>query len=180
MYSELKECLRVEIQRNNKPFSWRRILFAYVRKPHRRWYFHFRVWAFINRKYGKKIRLLGSTAQRRIVYLNRKYGVEISHDATIGVGLYIGHFPGVVIRGECVIGKNFSILQNTTIGSRKPGDMGYIVIGDDVSIGANSCIIGNIKIGNNVTIGAMSFVNQDVPDNSIVIQKKQTVYIEKA
>lgn len=42
------------------------------------------------------------------------------------------------------------------------------VIGDNVDIGAHSCIIGDINIGHNVTIGAMTFVNKDVPDNSII------------
>ncbi|MEB8564653.1 DapH/DapD/GlmU-related protein, partial [Salmonella enterica subsp. enterica serovar Lubbock] len=35
----------------------------------------------------------------------------------------------------------------------------FIIIGNNVDIGANTCIIGSITIGDNVTIGAMSFVN---------------------
>ncbi|WMY47351.1 hypothetical protein RHN82_22875 (plasmid) [Enterobacter cloacae complex sp. EB5] len=42
------------------------------------------------------------------------------------------------------------------------------VIGDNVDIGAHSCIIGDVRIGDNVTIGAMTFVNKDVPANSII------------
>jgi serine acetyltransferase len=37
-------------------------------------------------------------------------------------------------------------------------------IGDNVSIGANSCIIADtLSIGDDVTIGAMSFVNKNIP-----------------
>jgi serine acetyltransferase len=39
------------------------------------------------------------------------------------------------------------------------------VIGDNVSVGANACIIGdNLRIGDDVTIAAASFVNKDIPD----------------
>ena len=41
-------------------------------------------------------------------------------------------------------------------------------IGDNVSIGANATIIGDITICNNVIIGAGSVVVKDVPDNCIV------------
>ena len=42
-------------------------------------------------------------------------------------------------------------------------------IGDNVSIGANVNIIGNITIGNNVEIGAGSVVVNDIPDNCVVV-----------
>ncbi|VAL22885.1 bifunctional N-acetylglucosamine-1-phosphate uridyltransferase/glucosamine-1-phosphate acetyltransferase [Enterobacter hormaechei] len=48
-----------------------------------------------------------------------------------------------------------------------------ILIGDNVSVGAGSCIIANsIVIGSNVDIGAMSFINKDIPSNCIVYTKK--------
>ena len=42
------------------------------------------------------------------------------------------------------------------------------MIGNNVSVGCNVCIIGGIRIGNNVTIGAGSVVVNDVPDNCII------------
>ncbi|MCO6546122.1 MAG: hypothetical protein J6564_10000 [Gilliamella sp.] len=54
-----------------------------------------------------------------------------------------------------------------------------IIIGDNVSIGANSVILGGkIKIGNNVKIGAMSFVNKDIPDNCTVYTQKTNTIIQ--
>ena len=46
---------------------------------------------------------------------------------------------------------------------------GRPIIGDNVSLGCNVTIIGNIKIGNNVTIGAGSVVVKDIPDNAVVV-----------
>lgn len=40
---------------------------------------------------------------------------------------------------------------------------------DNVTIYANSVVVGPIKIGNNVTIAACTFVNKDVPDNCLAI-----------
>ncbi len=103
-------------------------------------------------------------AKRLESKLNLKYGVDISIDAQIGAGFRIGHLPGVVITGNVKIGRNFFIRQNTTIGIKTLGlDRYDLVIGDNVSIGANSCIIADtLRIGDNVTIGAMSFVNKDI------------------
>lgn len=44
-----------------------------------------------------------------------------------------------------------------------------LVIGDEVWIGVNATIVGNIKIGNNVLIAPNSYVNCDIPSNSIVL-----------
>lgn len=43
------------------------------------------------------------------------------------------------------------------------------IIGDNVSIGANVCIIGNIKVGNDSIIGAGSVIIKDIPPFSVVV-----------
>lgn len=45
--------------------------------------------------------------------------------------------------------------------------VGCIEIMDNVFIGAGSRILYNTRIGSNVIIGAGSFVNKDIPDNSV-------------
>lgn len=47
--------------------------------------------------------------------------------------------------------------------------IGVPTIGNDVWIDPNAVIVGGINIGDNVLIAANSFVNFDVPSNSIVI-----------
>ena len=43
------------------------------------------------------------------------------------------------------------------------------IIGDNVNIGSNTCIIGEITIGDNVVIGAGSVVVKDVPSNVVIV-----------
>lgn len=101
---------------------------------------------------------------------NIKYGFEISNAANIGAGFYIGHRGSIVINPKAKIGKNFSVTSGVTIGQENRGiRKGVPTIGNKVWVGANATIVGNISIGNNVLIAAGSFVNFDVPDNSIVI-----------
>ncbi|MBR5391658.1 MAG: acyltransferase [Prevotella sp.] len=45
--------------------------------------------------------------------------------------------------------------------------VGCIEIMDNVFVGAGSRILYNTRIGSNVIIGAGSFVNKDIPDNSV-------------
>lgn len=86
----------------------------------------------------------------------------------IGGGVYLSH-PYATILNAKSIGANFSIRQCTTIGNKIDGRNDLIpTIGDNVTIGANVVIIGDIKIGNNVVIGAGSVVVKDVPANCIV------------
>lgn len=49
---------------------------------------------------------------------------------------------------------------------------GCPIIGNKVYIASGAVITGKIKVGNNVLIAANSFVNFDVPNNSIVIGNK--------
>jgi serine acetyltransferase len=53
-------------------------------------------------------------------------------------------------------------------------------IGDNVEIGANVCIVGEINIGNNVTIGAQAFVNKDIPDDTIYYTEYRPTYKSKS
>lgn len=77
--------------------------------------------------------------------------------------MWIAHPYATIINAES-IGDNFSCIHCTAIGAHK----GRAVIGNNVSLGANVTIIGNIHIGNNVKIGAGSVVVRDVPDNCVV------------
>jgi serine O-acetyltransferase len=42
-------------------------------------------------------------------------------------------------------------------------------------MGANAVIVGGISIGNNVLIAPNSYVNFDVPDNSVVMGNPATI-----
>jgi serine O-acetyltransferase len=99
-----------------------------------------------------------------------KYGYQISSDAQIGEGFYLSDHFGTVVIGPVKMGKNCNVNHSVTIGrAYKGGVVGRPTIGDYVWIGTGSVLVGNINIGKNVLIAANSFVNFDVPDNSIVI-----------
>lgn len=171
----LYECLRREVMVSDKPFSWLRTLHRACKYYNRRFNFW---WRIANHLYKKDSGLLRWLAERIQIKLIRTYGAEIELRAHIAPGLSIRHFCGIVINGYAEIGENFDIRQNTTIGTlvnkkHRTGNI-KITIGDNVFIGANSCIIGdNITIGSNVIIGAMSFINQDIPDNCTVFTEKK-------
>ncbi|HNR43165.1 MAG TPA: serine acetyltransferase [Bacteroidales bacterium] len=99
-----------------------------------------------------------------------KYHFEISSEASIGEGLFLTTHIGPIVIGPVKIGKNCNISHSVTIGrAYKDGHAGRPTIGDYVWIGAGSVLVGEIRIGNNVLIAPNSFVNFDVPDNSLVI-----------
>ena len=85
-------------------------------------------------------------------------------------GVKFPHPVGIVIVRDVVIGKNCTIYQNVTIGKKKYGffEDKNTVIGDNVTIFANACIIGNVNIGDNAIIGAGAIVLDDVPANAVV------------
>lgn len=175
-YRHLTECLKEEVQKGEEPFSWRKTIHRAIKCRDRRFYFWFRLWRYF---YATNRFKLFSLAKRKAIKLNREYNIDINPRSTIGPGLKIVHFTGIVIRGNCNIGKNVVIRQNVTIGDRHDTDVGISYIGDNVEIGANACLIGNIKIGNNVTIGALAFVNKNVPDNSIVYSSNEMIIRER-
>lgn len=101
--------------------------------------------------------------------IRTKWGIEIPRKTQIGEGFYIGHFGGIIISENVIIGKNVNISQNTTIGVAGRGDKrGWPVIGDNVYIAPGAKVFGKITIGNNVKIGANAVISKDIPDNAVV------------
>lgn len=161
---ELKNCLHIEvIGHNKKPFSWVKAVHSAYKKPKKRFVFWWRLANFLYLSKGRYGQKLAKRINRNLFF---KYNTEIELGAMIGAGLTIGHHAGIVISRRCKIGENFTIRQNTTIGL-KSDNSNTITIGNNVNVGANSCIISeHIVIGDNVTIGAGAFVNHDIPANS--------------
>lgn len=179
-FEDLKECLRLEvISRDGKrPFSWFRTFHRVITNDSRRLYFWWRIASYWHHN---KTGFLKRKARKINKKLIRKYQVEIALDALIGPGMKINHGIGIVIRPECIIGKGLNIRQGVCIGRKNNGDSkGLTRIGDFADIGAAAMIIGDVNIGDNVTIGAASFLNVDVPDNSVVHNKVTSVIRPKS
>ncbi|WP_296114431.1 serine acetyltransferase [uncultured Alistipes sp.] len=93
----------------------------------------------------------------------------ISKTTKIGEGAYFAHPFASEINAKS-IGKNFSCRHLTTLGNKVDGDNDHRpTIGDNVTLGVNVTVIGDIRIGNNVVIGAGSVVVKDIPDNSVAV-----------
>ena len=85
----------------------------------------------------------------------------------IGSGTTFGYKGiGVVLHKRVKIGANCMISQNVTIGGRS-GHCEVPVIGDNCSIGAGAKVLGPIVIGNDVTIGANAVMSKDAPDGTV-------------
>lgn len=97
-------------------------------------------------------------------------GIEIHPGAQIGKHLFIDHGMGVVIGETAIVGDNCLIYHGVTLGGTGVTDCKrHPTIGNNVMIGADSIILGNITIGNNVRVGAGSVVTRDVPSDVTVV-----------
>ncbi len=108
---------------------------------------------------------------REGVILNK--GAIVLMNATINVGAVIGSNTmidmGAVIGSNAEIGSNCHIGANAVIaGNMEPYSDRKVIIEDDCFIGANSVVLSGVKIGKGSIIGALTLVNEDVPENSVV------------
>lgn len=99
-------------------------------------------------------------------HLQIKFGVQIGYDLNPGGGFFLGHYSGIVVHSYSQIGDNLIIHQGVTIGTT---DRGVPKIGNNVTIGANVCIIGEVIIGDNCTIGAGSIITKSFANNSVIV-----------
>lgn len=96
-------------------------------------------------------------------------GISIPASVTIGESFYIGHFGGIILNSNAVIGNNCNISQGVTIGVSGVGERrGVPVIGNNVYIGANAVVVGKIIVNENAVIGACSLVTSDVPSKGVM------------
>lgn len=93
-------------------------------------------------------------------------GTELHWNLKIGK-LKLYHGQGLIINPKTIIGDNCILRCNSVIGNRDD-NTNSPTIGNNVNIGSNCCIIGEITIGDNVIIGAGSVVVKDVPANVII------------
>jgi serine O-acetyltransferase len=104
------------------------------------------------------------------LFIQALWGIDIPRTATIGPGLYIGHYGGITVSASAVIGRNCNLSQNITIGVSGAGaKRGAPILGDDVYVAPGARLFGRITIGNNVKVGANAVIHKDLPDNAIAV-----------
>lgn len=99
------------------------------------------------------------------------HALELVHHvriyADVGPGFYIGH-AGMIFIGPTVIGRNFSVTHNVTIGfGQTEAARGFPVVGDDVWVGTGSVISGAICVGSGATITNGTMLSRSVPPRSL-------------
>jgi|LSQX01.3.fsa_nt_gb serine O-acetyltransferase len=117
--------------------------------------------------YEKKLGAFAIFLRNRLISL---YGIHISLNAEIGLGLELKHVNGVVIGDGVKIGENAVIYHQVTLGGQNMGDCekgNYPDVGDNVTIYSGAKVLGNISIGSNSVIGANSVVLKDVEPDSV-------------
>lgn len=103
----------------------------------------------------------------------------VSGNITIGKGTWVGPFVildgggGLKIGNYCSISSGVHIYSHNTVkwalsGGKIQRETKSVTIGNNCFIGPNVVITMGVKIGNNCVIGAQSFVNKNIPSNSIV------------
>lgn len=136
--------------------------------------------AFRRLYYYRKYRQNGRVGKKVISILSHmlftKMSIELPWSIELGKGVLLLHPYSITFNSKTIIGDNCTIMKGVTIGNTKGPNGGTPIIGNNVYIGLNATVIGNIHIGNNVLIAPNSFVNFDVPDGALVIGNPGVVH----
>lgn len=90
-------------------------------------------------------------------------GLELGEGSDIGAFTYINSRYGVHIGEEVQIGSHCSIYSVSTIDEKT----GPVRLMKGARIGTHSTVMPGVTIGENAVVGAHSFVNCDIPANSV-------------
>jgi serine O-acetyltransferase len=135
-------------------------------------------WVMAVYRFGRWRYTIGNSWVRKLFSLQYKVlykavqvitGVEFPCEVEIGRNFRIDHFGGIIISGYATFGDNCIIRNGVTIGLQ---DIDHPVaprIGNNVEIGAGAKLLGDIVVGDNVTIGANAVVIKSVPPDSIAV-----------
>lgn len=103
-----------------------------------------------------------------LIFLKLFLNCDIPGSTKIGPGFRIFHPYGIVINTASVIGKDFLIRGETTIGNKGTSD-DCPIIGDNVEVGMGARIIGGITIASKTKIGANAVVTKSCQPNSVLV-----------
>lgn len=97
-------------------------------------------------------------------------GVEIHPGAELGERVVVDHGQGLVIGSTATVGDDVLLYHGVTLGAREERDgKRHPTVGDDVTIGANATVLGDLTVGDGATVGASAVVVDPVaPDDTVV------------
>ncbi len=94
---------------------------------------------------------------------------DLPGSVKIGPGLQIYHPYGIIINDSSIIGRNFIVRAQVTIGNKGTIDEACPHIGDNVEIGTGAKVIGDVHIGNHTMIGTNAVVTKSCDDHSVLV-----------
>jgi len=89
--------------------------------------------------------------------------LKLGNSVDIGAFTYINAKKGVTMGDYVQIGSHCSLYSISTIDNKE----GNIILKKNCRIGTHSVVMPGVTIGENAVIGAFSFVNTDIPDNTL-------------
>jgi serine O-acetyltransferase len=117
----------------------------------------------------------------KLYYLNKiMHSVDILYAVELPNCFIVEHPVGSVM-GKAKYGNHFMFYQNCTVGGfhNKDTSISYPQIGNNVTMYANTMIIGDCIVGDNVQIGANACIkNQNIQSNSIVFGSSPNLIIK--
>tara|TARA_X000001388_G_C2178555_1_gene102637 strand:- start:192 stop:584 length:393 start_codon:yes stop_codon:yes gene_type:complete len=90
-------------------------------------------------------------------------GLSLEEGCDIGAFTYINAKNGVTISKDVQIGSHCSIYSVSSIDEKS----GEVILKEGSCLGSHSTVMPGVTIGQNAVVGAHSFVNKDIPDNSV-------------
>ncbi|MCR5351260.1 MAG: serine acetyltransferase [Bacteroidales bacterium] len=108
-------------------------------------------------------------------------GIDIHPGAQIGEYFAIDHGTGVVIGATTVIGNHVMLYQGVTLGAKnikydpdgRPIDEPrHPILEDNVTVYANTTILGRVTIGHDTVVGGNVWLTHDVPPRSRILQTR--------
>lgn len=106
--------------------------------------------------------------QRRKNRLGARLGFFITA-GNFDYGLKIYHYGSIIVHPKARIGKNCTLHGNCCIGSNGGFPDIPPVIGDNVDIGQNAQVIGDIRVANGVKIGAGAVVTRTIQEENVTV-----------
>jgi serine O-acetyltransferase len=118
---------------------------------------------------------------RLLAHANRFLtGIEIHPGAHLGRRVVIDHGMGIVIGETASVGDGCLLYKGVVLGGTSlERTVRHPQVGNDVVIGSNACILGNIDIGDHARIGSGSVVVRPVPPEATVVGVPARVIVPK-
>ncbi|MER3482961.1 MAG: serine acetyltransferase [Meiothermus sp.] len=168
-FKEYVYLLRSDLYRYSGKVDAKAALYNWLRQPGFKFSFWLRTCNFLQRRKPTRYTIY-PIARLFLDHYTFKFGIYIPYETQVASGLHIGHFGGIVVNENAIIGKNCNLSHGVTLGQTNRGKrQGSPVIGDNVYIGPGAKVIGHVRVGNNVAIGANCVVTSDIPDNAVVV-----------